>query len=159
MGIGRLFNCKLLLKWNRWQLGRAWNCQQRWFVAHWTNTCFVRDWGIPERYLLIIFNKPGIFKIFLFEWGSSSLTKDKFSVEKELDDAVFCERFSANRAVFLRHLTQAFLASWMSAIEDAKVTINCVVFFEADIAFVAPVLFQFLINKVNDVKSDKFTFF
>jgi hypothetical protein len=65
------------------------------------------------------------------------------SVEKELDDVDFSEGFSANRAKPLWNLAEAFLASWMSACENAEVAINCVVFFEADIAFIAWVLFNF----------------
>jgi GR25 family glycosyltransferase involved in LPS biosynthesis len=65
------------------------------------------------------------------------------SVEKEFDDVVFSERFSANRAKLLWNLAKAFLASWMSTLKNAEVAIDCVVFFEADVAFLPPILFNF----------------
>ena len=74
------------------------------------------------------------------------------SVEKEFDDAVFSEGFSANRAKLLVHFAQAFLAGWMSALEDAEMTIHCVVFFEADVAFVAWVLFHSLKDLKQQIK-------
>jgi len=46
------------------------------------------------------------------------------SVEKEFDDVVFSERFSANRAKLFRHLAQAFLAGWMAALENAEMAIK-----------------------------------
>ena len=67
------------------------------------------------------------------------------SVKKEFDDAAFSKRFSANRAKLLVHFVQAFLASWMSALENTEMAINCVVFFEADVALVAPIIFRLLI--------------
>jgi hypothetical protein len=57
------------------------------------------------------------------------------SVVIEFDNVVFSERFPANRTMF-RNLIQAFLASWMSTLQDTDVAINGIVFFEADVASV-----------------------